>query len=106
MREARLIGSVNLVDRVFNKKGRVNPASNYQKPQVFTRTVVRFRRARLPLRRTNGDTRYVYFRRLMRTERLFIIYTGPIKGQLDGGRLICKVRLVKSRLPPRRRLKR
>jgi len=44
MREARLIGGVNLVDRAFNKKGRANPA-NYQKPRVFTRTFVKFRRA-------------------------------------------------------------
>jgi len=48
MREARLIGGVNLVDRAFNKKGRANPA-NYQKPRLFTRTFVEIPpRARAP----------------------------------------------------------
>jgi len=120
MREARLIGGVNLVDRAFNKKGRANPA-NYQKPRLFTRTFVEIpprarARALLPPPRPpftprcadgdRGDTRCAYSRRLMHAGRLFIVYAAAIKGQLDGGRLIRKARVVKSRLPRRRRLMR
>lgn len=91
----------------------MNPA-NYQKAKFFffiwfyeERTFVRFLSMRVPPAARSmhrKHTRLGLFPSL-NAPAIFIynLHAGPIKSQLDDGRLICKVRIVKSRLPRRRR---
>jgi len=97
MREAQLIGGVNLADRVFSKNDRMDRPSELLKVHIFMRTFAKFREP--PATPIHREIRLFSFF----STHLFIIYTRPIKDQLEGSRLICKMCVIKLKLP--RRLK-